>query len=309
MDCSALLKIISAICIFSKVSSSGTCGQRRLVAPPGGSRIVGGGEAPVGAWPWQVSIHMQSRHYCGGTILNSVWVLTAAHCFHRYPKNTIKHFHVVAGLNVLSKPEEHSQSRSIHELKMHDDFNAATFNNDVALVRLSSPLHFSDHVQPACTIDNVTHELALNFSLCFITGWGSTHYKGKGVDRLQKAEVEIIDRRTCNLIDWFAGSITDNMICAGSETGAVDACQGDSGGPLQCYSEDEESFYVAGVTSFGDECGSPQRPGVYARTSRFGVWLKTTQARPILPGSAFTPEKDGTSLVQVNSPRAVRSQP
>ena len=53
--------------------------------------------------------------------------------------------------------------------------------------------------------------------------------------------------------------------------------QGDSGGPLQCYSEDEDRFYVVGVTSFGDECGLPHRPGVYARTSRFAGWLKTSQ--------------------------------
>ena len=54
--------------------------------------------------------------------------------------------------------------------------------------------------------------------------------------------------------------------------------QGDSGGPLQCYSEDEDSFYVAGVTSFGEKCGLPHRPGVYAQTSRFSTWLERTQA-------------------------------
>ena len=50
--------------------------------------------------------------------------------------------------------------------------------------------------------------------------------------------------------------------------------QGDSGGPLQCYSEDEDRFYVVGVTSFGRKCGLPRRPGVYARTSRFAGWLR-----------------------------------
>ncbi|XP_071379931.1 transmembrane protease serine 12 [Centroberyx affinis] len=250
------------------------CGQRRLAGPPGGSRVVGGREAGEGAWPWQVSIQRQSRHHCGGTILSSLWVLTATHCFRKHPI----YFHVVAGLHVLSAPGKHSQTRSIHELRIHENFDAANFNNDVALLRLSSPLHFGDHVQPICTIDNVTHEFILNLSHCFITGWGSTFYKGAGVTRLQEAEVEIIDTQKCNLISWYNDSITDSMICAGLESGAADACQGDSGGPLQCYSEDEERFFVLGVTSFGEQCGQPHRPGVYARTSKFAAWLKTTQA-------------------------------
>ncbi|KAM7404665.1 hypothetical protein PAMP_011992 [Pampus punctatissimus] len=189
----------------------------------------------------------------------------------------MRYFRVVAGLSMLSAPGENMQIRSISDLRMHKNYDAITSDNDVALLLLSSPFTFTDHIQPICTPYNVTHEFSLNLSHCFITGWGSTYYKGTMMDRLQEAEVELIDRRTCNLITWYDGLITENMICAGLESGAADACQGDSGGPLQCYSENEESFYVVGVTSFGDECGLPHRPGVYTRTSRFSGWLETSQ--------------------------------
>ncbi|XP_044068319.1 transmembrane protease serine 11D [Siniperca chuatsi] len=277
MELTALLLFVSALCLTALTSPQDSCGRRALVAPPGVSRIVGGREAPKGAWPWQVSIQIQSRHHCGGTIINSLWVLTATHCFYKYLWISRRHFRVVAGLHVLSAPGDEAQIRSISEVKMHEDYDVDTADNDVTLVLLSSPFNFTDHVQPVCTPHNVTHELILNFSHCFITGWGSTYYKGRLMNRLQEAEVELIGRRTCNLITWYDGLITENMICAGLESGAADACQGDSGGPLQCYSEDEERFYVVGVTSFGEECGLPYRPGVYARTSRFAGWLKRSQ--------------------------------
>ncbi|XP_059189463.1 transmembrane protease serine 11D [Centropristis striata] len=278
MEFKAPLLFVSALCLSALTSPQDSCGQRRLAATPGWSRIVGGREAPEGAWPWQVSIQIRSRHHCSGTIVSSLWVLTATHCFHKFLGISRRHFRVLAGLRVLSAPGGQTQVRSISAVKMHEDYDDVTSDNDVTLLLLSSPFNFTDHVQPACTPQNVTHEINLNFSHCFISGWGSTQYKGRLVNRLQEAEVELIDRRTCNLITWYDGFITENMICAGLESGAADSCQGDSGGPLQCYSEDEDRFYVVGVTSFGYECGLPLRPGVYARTSRFAGWLKTSQA-------------------------------
>ncbi|XP_026187415.1 transmembrane protease serine 11D [Mastacembelus armatus] len=279
MEFKRLLLFVSALCLDTPTSSQDSCGHRILVSPPGVSRIVGGRDAPEGAWPWQVSIQIQSRHHCGGTILNSLWVLTASHCFYKYLWISRSDFHVVAGHNVLSAPGDHTQIRSISEVKMHKGYDDVTSDNDVTLVRLSSPFNFTDHVQPICTPHNVTHELTLNFNHCFISGWGSTHYNGRLVNRLQEAEVELIDRGTCNQITWYNGFITENMICAGLESGAADTCQGDSGGPLQCYSESEERFYVVGVTSFGEDCGLPYKPGVYARTSRFASWLETSQTK------------------------------
>ncbi|KAJ0036829.1 hypothetical protein NQD34_005506, partial [Periophthalmus magnuspinnatus] len=255
------------------------CGLRFLVGPPGGSRIVGGQEAVEGSWPWQVSIQLFNTHYCGGTILNPLWVLSAAHCFIKYLQINRKYFTVVAGLTTLSQPGDNAQVRHVTDIRVHSGYDTESSDNDVALLRLDATWYFSDYVHPIC-IPNITfEEVTLNFSHCFISGWGSTYYGGSGVNRLREAEVELIDQRTCNLINWYSGMITENMICAGLESGGVDSCQGDSGGPLQCYSEDQGRFYQLGVTSFGYECGLPFKPGVYSRISMFSEWIKKTQER------------------------------
>uniref|UniRef100_A0AAV2LYI7 Acrosin n=1 Tax=Knipowitschia caucasica TaxID=637954 RepID=A0AAV2LYI7_KNICA len=260
------------------------CGLRFLVAPPGGSRIVGGQEAMAGAWPWQVSIQIFSHHLCGGSILNPVWVLSASHCFNK--EISKRHFRVVAGMATLSQLGEQAQVRYITKIQIHSDYNTTTLDNDVALLQLDSPWNFTDFVHPICIPRTEYEEASLNFSQCFISGWGSTYYGGPGVDSLQEAEVEMIDRQTCNQIHWYNKRITENMLCAGHESGAADSCQGDSGGPLQCYSEEEARFYLLGVTSFGYNCATPFKPGVYVRTSRYWQWIDTEQHRSASPQSS-----------------------
>ena len=85
---------------------------------------------------------------------------------------------MVAGLHVLSAPGKLSQRKNVNLVIHHKNFVKASFVNDIALLLLSSPLHFDEYVMPVCSMANETEESNLHFNHCFISGWGSKTYKG-----------------------------------------------------------------------------------------------------------------------------------
>ncbi|MGH0120365.1 UNVERIFIED_CONTAM: hypothetical protein FKN15_067750 [Acipenser sinensis] len=109
---------------------------------------------------------------------------------------------------------------------------------------------------------------------CNVAGWGITKLKGQQSDKLMEVNVTIIDRQTCNSPEYYNHGITRNMFCAGDIKGGKDSCDGDSGGPIIC-----NSIY-SGIVSFGQDCGLPCKPGVYARfTDEILDWIaKETQS-------------------------------
>ncbi|XP_054905442.1 acrosin [Poeciliopsis prolifica] len=277
MGLKILLPFLSVLCLAAAASDQ-RCGKRKLAAPPGASRIIGGRDATEGAWPWQASIQFLGTHFCGGTIVGSKWVVSAAHCYHRYIWHS-SFLTVLVGVTSLSKPGPHFQRRGVKRVIVHEKYDFNTSNNDVALLVLKVPIVFTNYVQPCCFPTSMNHQLSLNLSNCFITGWGSINYKGGAADMLQEAELEVIETDRCNQKHWYNGLITEQMLCAGTLSGGVDTCQGDSGSPLQCYSENDNRYYLIGVTSFGENCGHPNRPGVYSKTSMYGRWFTEKQLK------------------------------
>ncbi|XP_059825263.1 transmembrane protease serine 11C-like [Hypanus sabinus] len=241
-------------------SINGTCGSRIEKF----SRIVGGTNSESGEWPWQVSLQIGS-HACGASIISDSWLISAAHCFQNaYGDPSL--WKAYMGSVFVGR----GLSRSISRIKNHPNFSfPVNFNNDFAVLELSSPLIFNDFIQPIClpSSSKIFHA----GQKCRITGWGKLAYQGSFATILQKAVVNIINDQRCKRI--YKKLVSENMICAGILAGGIDACQGDSGGPLVCEDADK-TWFLAGIVSFGIKCASPNIPGVYARVTAVRDWVK-----------------------------------
>jgi len=232
--------------------------------------VVGGIEAVRGSLPWQVSVQMYyGFHFCGGTIIDKQWILTAAHCFSDGSDGVV----IVAGEHNLGLTEGSEQKIQVKKAFVHPAYNDRTTENDICLLKLTSELNFDDYAQPACVAE-LAKEGAdyAEGEWVTISGWGSTR-QARGPQRLQVATVPMISDKNCK--NAYPGSISNSMFCAGKlNVGGVDTCQGDSGGPV--VKKVGDKFTVTGVVSWGVGCARPGKPGVYTRVARFEDWIKTT---------------------------------
>ncbi|MEQ2293262.1 hypothetical protein AMECASPLE_031493 [Ameca splendens] len=233
-------------------------------------KIVGGQDASPGSWPWQVSLQISGRHFCGGSLINRNWVLSAAHCFSQRSPSVCQ---VSLGQQQLQGGNTTTQvSVGVDEIVVHPDYVNSTLDNDIALLRLSSSVEFTNYIGPVCLA--ASGSVFNNGTASWVTGWGNVA-EGAPLpppQTLQEVKVPVIGNRQCSCLYEFI-RITDNMICSGVLSGGKDSCQGDSGGPM--VSKQGPRWIQSGVISFGYGCARPNRPGVYARVSGYQSWINS----------------------------------
>ncbi|KAG5333776.1 TRYP protein, partial [Acromyrmex heyeri] len=185
----------------------------------------------------------RGQFYCGGTIINSRHVLTAAHCIDRFDVNKLIARILEHDWN--STGESKTQDFQIEKAIRHPSYSTTNYDNDIALLKLKDAIKFQDSMRPVCLPEKVK---TFAGKKGIITGWGAIKEGGQVSHTLQEVFVPILSNAECRATKYPAHRITDNMICAGFKEGGKDSCQGDSGGPL--HIEENGVHQIVGKFSF-----------------------------------------------------------
>lgn len=229
--------------------------------------IVGGVEAVQNDFPFIASLHSSSgRHFCGGTLIRSNWIMTAGHCV-----DGIR----VAKIYVGAYDQKNlSTAESFTPLLVikHEKYDDNTTDYDFALIKLSG---HSKATPVALNMSEIfSSEDVAQTTMAISAGWGTTSEGGFSLPNiLRKVSLPMVPDATCK-DSYGADSITAQMICAGVKEGGIDTCQGDSGGPL-LITQADGSYALAGVVSWGQGCARPEYYGVYSKVSSQLLWAET----------------------------------
>merc|ERR1712107_487775 len=245
-------------------SVPGTC-QCGIKGGAANSRIVGGQETEENEYPWQVALVSTGWwHYpwCGGTLISSTHVLTAAHCVYEKEASDIQVL-----LREHNTADSVIKTADVAEIINHPDWDRPTIDNDYAILRLAKPVKFNKKVAPAC----LPADTAATYAgvLGTVTGWGKLkHTDTHKSTTLQEVDLTVTTQSDC-IKAYGNWNITANMICAAA-TGKS-TCTGDSGGPL--IAQENGRYAVIGIVSFGCQRYPDVYPSVLARVTEKMSWI------------------------------------
>uniref|UniRef100_A0A2P2IC67 Serine protease 52-like n=1 Tax=Hirondellea gigas TaxID=1518452 RepID=A0A2P2IC67_9CRUS len=261
--------------ILPRLRRTKTCGKK-------GSDGKKEGQAEMFEWPWHAAVleSKQDLYVCGASLLDEMWVLTAAHCVDDYlPYNTENGAVLKARLgeydvSTTAEPLRHEEY-AIQRIVLHPKFDNATLVNDIALLELKTAARRRENIDAVCMPKKNDFKEGSKAN-CYVTGWGRKDENSEHSVVLKEINVPLWNNPSCqNALRRQFGPgyhLPRTAICAGAE--GRDACDGDGGGPLVC--EKAGHWYQVGVVSFGIGCGQRNVPGVYTRVASYESWIKET---------------------------------
>ncbi|CAF3968999.1 unnamed protein product [Rotaria magnacalcarata] len=225
------LKLVSSTTYTCLSSASCGCSRNSAVL----TKIVGGEPASSQTWGWAASIRYSASgsHFCGGSIISNSHILTAAHC--TQPLKSASSIRVYVGSISLSST---AQIRDVSKIYNHPSYSKLTYLNDIAILKLSTPLNIGQAGVDLVCLPNVSRAIL-----------ASEEYPNAG-------------------INWNNYNL--QLIAIGWDT-----CQGDSGGPLLMFTS-SNIWEQVGITSVGYGCGRPNYPGIYTRVAAYQSWINAT---------------------------------
>ncbi|XP_061501934.1 chymotrypsin-2-like isoform X1 [Anopheles gambiae] len=249
-----VLGLVAAVLGFVTVAAA-LPQQANSVSP----RIAGGEDAADGQFPFQVALINEGLVYCGGTVVNRRWILTAAACITGKALSDVQLF--VGSADRLTGGRNVTAERFV----IHPDFNAQTYANDIALVRMAESLAFTGNELQPIRLATDFFETATNAT---VSGWGRFAISNNQLPtRLQFIRTDVIGSEDCaeQFEEPYRSRISDRTICTSNQANQG-VCLGDAGGPLVLDGE------LVGVQSWSIPCGTGL-PDVYERVSHHRAWI------------------------------------
>nr|XP_018898033.1 PREDICTED: trypsin-like [Bemisia tabaci] len=256
------------------------CGTRLLNYLPTNNFARSIGQAPYGAYPWQVLILTKSNVYVGsGALVDPQYVVTVAHKLLPFAGTNALKVRLGEWDAMTNRETFPPVEREISVVTIHPQFEQNGLQNDVAVLKLSAPAVIDDTTP---NINTVCLPRAYDSSVgerCWVSGWGKSGYgSGSGYQSIQKeVDVTVLSSTECERLlrqtrlGPFFRFDSYNFLCAGGEKDK-DACSGDGGSPLVCE-RGRGQFYLAGLVAWGIGCGNSQTPGVYVNIPSFVQWI------------------------------------
>ncbi|XP_049841373.1 mite allergen Der f 3-like [Schistocerca gregaria] len=243
--------------------------QRKVSVPKG--RIVNGEEAEPGEFPFMLSLQQGEAHWCGASILNEQWGITAAHCLKQ-----VNPYEVLAGTIQL---KEGGMRYNVTEIYIHADYNASdSYVNDIGVFRVTPDFQFDgETVAPIPPPEQ--GELLPDGVNITVMGWGDLWAGGPHPYSLRKVDLTTVNQEQCQAV-WATENdpIYDTQLCvARFEDINYDSCTGDSGGPLVYEGK------LVGLVSWGYRCATPPYPSINTRVSSYVSWITETTSGSVLP--------------------------
>ncbi|WP_116046955.1 S1 family peptidase [Amycolatopsis palatopharyngis] len=240
--------VTSAACVLAGVVGAGSASAD--VMP----YIVGGSDADQ-EYSFMVSLQNGGNHFCGGSLIESDWVLTAAHCVEGTSADSVT---TRIGSNDRTQGGEEAQAA---EIIVHPDYDGQSAGADIALVKLASPVRAATVPIGSATESDTKSRLI---------GWGQTCPERGGCGapvQLQQLDTQVLDAGECSDIDGSVELCTDNP---GGDSGA---CYGDSGGPQ--IVEAGGKWELIGVTSRSGNGDSTcaTGPSIYTSAPAYSSWI------------------------------------
>ncbi|KAM4711335.1 coagulation factor X-like [Anableps anableps] len=232
----------------------------------GHTGTINGEDCPPGQCPWQaLLINEDNIGFCGGTVLTEYIILTAAHCVTQTRYLTVR-----LGVFNTSHSGGNAALHVVDAIVSHHGYSPETYFNDIALIKLATPIRFTRYILPACIPEaDFMEKVLMRQSEALVSGFGHLG-EGQPSTILQRLSVPYVDWHTC--MDSTPLSISLRMFCAGYDLKGEDSFQGDSGGPHVTRYRD--TFFITGIRSWGKGHARKGKYGVYTQVSKFIRWIR-----------------------------------